>query len=59
VEQLELAPIEAGDSVRILIGVNKGSVGVVTYQSEKGELFVQMDGEGAINLLHAGECGKV
>jgi transcription elongation factor SPT5 len=58
VDQLELAPIAAGDNVRILVGNNKDSVGVVTYLSEKGEIFVQTPGEEQMNLLQSGECGK-
>ena len=60
VGQLSLAPVAAGDSVRILVGNSKGVISTVqVVVAEKGEIFLQNPGEEGVRLLRMGECGKV
>ena len=59
-DQLSLAPVAAGDSVRVLVGNSKGVTSTVQYVvEEKGELFLQTPGQDSVLLLRIGECGKI
>jgi transcription elongation factor len=57
VDQIALAPIEAGDTVRILVGNQKGVEGVLSYVADNGDMFVQLEGD--VAMLTAGQLAKV
>ncbi len=59
-DQVSLAPVAAGDSVRVLVGNNKGVTSTVQYVDvDRGELFLQKPGQEDVLLLRIGECGKI
>ena len=57
VDQVDLAPIEAGDTVRILVGNQKGTEGVLSYVADNGDMFVQLQND--VAMLSVGQLAKV
>jgi len=58
VDQVDLAPVEAGDMVRILVGNHKGTEGVLSYvDGENGDMFVQLQDD--VLVLSVGQLAKV
>lgn len=60
IDQLSLATVAAGDSVRALVGNNKGTIfSVQVVVAETGEIFCQKQGDQTVHRLRVGECGKI